>query len=132
MLTYKSIRRTRPLGGLMAPLALCLLALGLSACSLAGDVTPPPGATSSLGLGPAPTNLPATAQAAVVQPTSATSAFYPAAAPAAQAGGQLYLQHCAPCHGNNGAGDGSQATQLPARPPDLSNPAALRGQTPQL
>ena len=132
MLQYELIRRAGPRSGLIAPIALCLLALALSACSLAGDVTPPPGATSSLGLAPAATDLPATADAAAVQPTSATSAFYPAAAPAAQAGGLLYLQHCAPCHGDKGAGDGSQATQLPSRPPDFSDPATLRGQTPQL
>src|SRR5260221_4114122 len=63
------------------------LALFLAACSLAGDVTPLPGATSSLGSGPA-TGLPATAE-----PTSATSAIYPEARPAAQDGGLLYVQH---------------------------------------
>jgi mono/diheme cytochrome c family protein len=108
------------------------LSLFLSACSLAGDVTPPPGTNTTISSGPAATGLPATANAAAAQPTSATSAFYPAAMPAAQEGGLLYAQHCAPCHGDKGAGNGTAATQLPTRPPDFSDPATLRGQTPQL
>jgi mono/diheme cytochrome c family protein len=52
--------------------------------------------------------------------------------PAAQEGGLLYLQHCAPCHGDKGAGNGSVATQLPKPPPDFSDPVTLRGKTPQL
>src|SRR5689334_17499831 len=89
--------------------ALLLLSLGLSACSLAGDVTPPPGSNSSVG-SVAATNLPAaTAGLAASQaaPTSATSAVFPAEQPAAQEGGLLYLQHCSPCHGDKGAGDGN-------------------------
>src|SRR2546425_1583815 len=72
------------------------LSLFLSACSLAGDVTPPPGTNTINSSGPAATGLPATADAAAEQPTSATSAFYPGAMPAAQEGGLLYVQHCAP------------------------------------
>ena len=129
--TRRAGARSRPLG-----FAACLVALALSACSLAGDVTPPPGATSSLGLGPAAigpaATQDATAIAAAGQPTSATSSFYPDARPAAQDGGLLYVQHCAPCHGDKGAGGGAMATQLPIPPPDLSNPASLRAQTPQL
>src|SRR5260221_5826429 len=105
MVQNESIWRGWPLSGLIAPAAMYLLAVALSACSLAGDVTRPPGATSALGLGPAASSVPGTADAAGAQPTSATSAFYPSAAPAAQAGGLLYLQHCAPCHGDKGAGD---------------------------
>ncbi|MEP7359230.1 MAG: cytochrome c, partial [Anaerolineales bacterium] len=92
------------------------------------DVTPPPGSSASLGDSPVPTGLPSTA----AQPTSATSALFPASRPAAQAGGLLFAQHCAPCHGEKGAGDGSMATQLPKPPPDFSNPATLRGLTPLL
>src|SRR5262245_3676677 len=109
--------------------ALFVISLGLSACSLAGDVTPPPGTDTSLGSGAAATSLPAGTAAA---PTSATSALFPAAAPAAQEGGQLYLQHCASCHGDQGAGNGSLATQLPKPPPDFSHAATLRGLTPQV
>ncbi len=126
---WRACSRGRQLG-----FALLLLSLGLSACSLAGDVTPPPGATSSPRVA---TSLPATvggsgAGATGTAPTSATSALFPSARPAAQAGGLLYLQHCAPCHGNKGAGDGTMATQLPKPPPDFSNAATLRGLTPQL
>jgi mono/diheme cytochrome c family protein len=117
--------------------AFCLVLLSLSACSLAGDVTPPPGSNSTISSGPAATGLPATvagagASATSDAPTSATSAMYPAAMPAAQEGGLLYLQHCSPCHGDKGAGGGSMATQLPKQPPDFSDPATLRVLTPQL
>ena len=119
---WRACRRGQPLG-----FVLILLSLGLAACSLAGDVTPPPGATSSLGL--TATSLPGTSETA---PTSATSALFPAALPAAQEGGVLYLEHCAACHGDKGAGDGTMATQLPKPPPDFSSAATLRGLTPQL
>ena len=133
MITLDSIRRARSCGWrLLAPAAVGILALLFSACSLAGDVTPPPGATSSLGQVASATDLPATSQAAAGQPTSVNSDFFPQSPPASQDGGLLYVQHCAPCHGDTGAGDGNMATQLPARPPDFSDPATLRGLTPQL
>ncbi len=139
MRTFELIRRVC-LPARLAGCALCLSALAaLSACSLAGDVTPPPGSNSTISSGPATTALPATAEAAgpaasaaAVQPTSATGAIYPAALPAAQEGGLLYVQHCSTCHGDTGAGGGSVATQLPKPPPDFSDPATLRVLTPQV
>jgi mono/diheme cytochrome c family protein len=133
---FQLIRRAGSWGRQLV-FAFCLLALSLSACSLAGDVTPPPGSNSSLSSGPAATGLPATSEGVGASPTSAapssaTSAIFPAAMPSAQEGGLLYLQHCSPCHGDKGAGGGSMATQLPTQPPDFSDPATLRGLTPQL
>ena len=108
------------------------LSLFLSSCSLAGDVTPPPGTNSSISSGPVATGLPTIDATAAAQPTGATSSAFPAQIPAAQEGGLLYLQHCAACHGNTGSGGGTMATQLPTQPPDFTNPATLRGLTPQL
>jgi putative copper resistance protein D len=34
-------------------------------------------------------------------------------------GGSLYAEHCAPCHGARGGGDGPRAAALQPRPPDL-------------
>lgn len=79
-----------------------LLALGmlLTACefSLAGDVTPPPNAIIS---GAESTPVPVE---------------YPPAAADPLAGAVLYAQSCAPCHGDSGRGDGSQANMLPVQP----------------
>src|SRR5712692_7306764 len=121
-----SIRRAGSLCRALFPV-LCLAALALAACSLAGDVTPP---GSGLTFTPAPSGSPVLA---ATQPTPASNAsqFYPAALPAAQEGGLLFIQHCAPCHGDKGAGGGSLATQLPKPVPDFSNPATLRERTPQ-
>ena len=90
----------------------------LSACSLAGDVTPPPGQT-----GPLPT--------AGFTPTPALADLgYPLAPPAAAEGGLLFLEHCAACHGPSGQGDGELVAQLPAPPPDFTDPALARTRSP--
>ncbi len=81
-------------------IALLLAALILSACSfsLAGDITPPPGA-----------ELPA------VQPPTqsvASSPIYPIVPPDLVSGAKIYNQECSQCHGPKGLGDGPQAAQL--------------------
>jgi mono/diheme cytochrome c family protein len=107
--------------------ALALLAAAaavLSACSLAGDVTPPPGQST------APTALPAGATVVPNTPAVSTAvvadAGLPASAPAADAGRLLFSQHCTRCHGDTGAGDGEMVSQLPAPPPDMTDPAFAR------
>ena len=103
--------------------ALALSVLLLTACSLAGDVTPPPGA--ELVTQPA------------VQPTLTATLppnvepLLPEARPVALAGGVVYQQHCAACHGPRGSGGGSLTSQLPAPPPDFSDPATLRARSAQ-
>ncbi|HRN51275.1 MAG TPA: cytochrome c [Anaerolineales bacterium] len=79
---------------------LLLLALALSACefSLAGDVTPPPDAIISGA------------------DTTPVPVEYPPAPADPIAGAVLYAQSCAPCHGDNGRGDGAQANMLPVQP----------------
>ncbi len=84
-------------------LALCLLAL-LSACSLAADVTPPPGYQP-----PTPESQPVSAG-----PVS------PQLPPDPAQGAAIYTEKCAPCHGETGLGDGPQASKL-------SNPVAAIG-----
>src|SRR5512146_2104515 len=80
---------------------LLLLPLLLAACSLASDITPPPGYKPP------------------VAPTAAPAA-YPLVPPDPAQGATLYTDNCAPCHGNTGMGDGPQATKL-------ANPVAAIG-----
>lgn len=71
-------------------------------------------------------------------PTPETGAtnFDPAAVPVLQsppsalAGQSLYLENCAPCHGESGASDGPVVAELPDPPPPLSDPATLQNQSP--
>jgi mono/diheme cytochrome c family protein len=41
----------------------------------------------------------------------------------------LYIEHCATCHGRSGRGDGPQAADLTARPSDLTRLAERNGGT---
>ena len=82
------------------------LAVVLSACSLAADITPPPGSE----------------QQAAPQATRpvATSPVYPIVPPDLANGAKIYNEECTQCHGLKGMGDGPQAAQL-------SVPAAALG-----
>jgi len=80
----------------MKPRHIILLALTLllSACNftLAEDITPPPN---------------------YIPPTPApTLVLYPAQAPSVANGAAIYVEKCAPCHGDTGLGDGEQGIQL--------------------
>jgi mono/diheme cytochrome c family protein len=77
------------------------LALFLSACSisLAEDVIPPPGAQQPV--------IPTGKSVQVSGP------HYPLVPPNPESGAATYAEKCAPCHGDLGQGDGSQASQLP-------------------
>ena len=78
-----------------------LLAIWLSGCnfSLAADVTPPPGYQP-----------PAETQA---QAEATSGPLYPIIPPDPQKGQAIYLEDCAPCHGETGKGDGPRASELP-------------------
>jgi mono/diheme cytochrome c family protein len=84
-----------------------IIALALSACTLAADVTPPPGY-----LAPTP------------QPT--LGPLFPAQAPDIQNGAAIYVEKCAPCHGNTGLGDGEKGKQLPVTVPAFALPETAR------
>lgn len=73
---------------------IAIFAILLSACNLtlAEDITPPPGYI-------APTPLP-------------TLVLYPSQAPSVENGKIIYVEKCAPCHGDTGLGDGEQGIQL--------------------
>jgi mono/diheme cytochrome c family protein len=81
--------------------AVLLLPLLLAACSLATDITPPPG------------------YSAPVLPTAAL-ASYPLVPPDPTQGQAIFNDKCAPCHGTTGMGDGPQAA-------NLANPVAPIG-----
>ncbi len=97
-----------------ALLAAALAAL-ISGCSLAGDVTPPPGFIL-------PTSLPTE--------TITSEASFPTERPSAARGATIFAERCAPCHGVQGDGDGAQAAQLPSPPAALSDPLLARNASP--
>lgn len=96
------------------PLLFGFVALGLGACSLAGDVTPPPGL-----------------EAAQPQPAATGPALIaPRHAPDLAAGEAIFAEKCEPCHGNRGLGDGPQASGLPNPPAALAHPSVARAAVP--
>jgi mono/diheme cytochrome c family protein len=54
----------------------------------------------------------------------------PASMPNAAIGGGLYLENCAPCHGDTGGGDGPTAPDLSAPPSVFADPAVVWGRSP--
>jgi high-affinity iron transporter len=54
----------------------------------------------------------------------------PAQAPSVARGAEVYRSNCAGCHGDRGHGDGPLAHSLNPRPANLSDPEALRDQSP--
>ncbi len=92
----------------LASLVGFFVLIGLSACGvdLAGDITPPPGLQSTGGFQPVATS---------------NSIEYPLVPPDVADGQILYTEHCAPCHGTSGLGNGPQAANIP-------NPVAPIGQ----
>lgn len=97
---------------------LVVIALILSSCSfnLAGDVTPPPGA-EQISL-------------ARTQPAESESSVYPLVPPDAINGKTIYLEKCAVCHGENGAGDGPRAANLSNSVPALASAEIARQANP--
>lgn len=84
-----------------------LLALILAGCnvSLASDVTPPPNAESY------------TAQDTKV----ATQSIFPIVPPDPKNGEAIFAEKCAPCHGPDGMGNGTQSSDLPVTVPALGD-----------
>ena len=81
--------------------ALLTLAITLAACnlSLAADVTPPPDYQPP--------------EVAITQPELEDGPYYPLVPPDPAQGKTTYIEECAPCHGENGLGNGPRAADLP-------------------
>lgn len=77
------------------------MALFLSACtiSLAEDIAPPPGSQQDA--------------ASPGESLQVSGPHYPLVPPNPENGAAIYVEKCAPCHGDTGKGDGPQASQLP-------------------
>ena len=90
-----------------------------TACSfsLAADITPPPGSEQTAPPRP--------------QPVEVSGPLYPLVPPDPRNGGPIFLEKCAPCHGQNGNGDGPQASQLPNPVAALASPEVARASTPE-
>ncbi len=95
-----------------------LLTVLYSACTLAGDITPPPALATAQAAAPLPTSVPV---AAVVAPRTS---------PNLAAGAQLYADHCAACHGPFGMGDGEMASGLSFPAAVLADPELARAASP--
>ena len=92
---------------------LILTAVLLSACNftLASDITPPPDYKS-------PT------------PKPTLGALFPAEPPSPQDAAAIYMEKCAPCHGDEGRGDGPQGLQLSVKVPAFGLPSVGRAAIP--
>lgn len=119
---------------LRRPLLVILLGMALPACSLAGDITPPPGARPlrPISATPIPATIaanPPAASGSGVLPVSREPDFRPSAA----AGAWIYAEKCADCHGPTGGGDGVRAAQIPGDipVPKFSDLSLGREATPQ-
>ena len=86
--------------------------LALAGCSLAEDVTPPPGLPAGQPVRPA----------SVGEPTAAP----PTSEPNVASGAAIYADRCAACHGPSGLGDGAQSANLPVAPARLGDPSVAR------
>ncbi len=105
---------------------ISLAALFLAGCSLAEDVTPPPGLATAQAarLDPA-----ATSQPLLLEPkaTSESSiAVVPVARTDPQVGEAIYVDWCAGCHGLTGLGDGEMTADIDFTPPPLGKPDFTR------
>ena len=88
-------------------------AILLAACNftLAADITPPPG------------YIPPT-------PMPTLGPLFPAQAPDIENGKAIYVEKCAPCHGDTGLGDGAQGKQLPVTVAAFALPETARKASP--
>lgn len=94
--------------------------LGGCSFSLAQDVTPPPNYSPPATFSPQTLDTPA--------PEDFTAT--PVTLPDIAKGQAIYLEKCAPCHGESGMSDSPQATDLPVAPPKLGDPEVARAATP--
>lgn len=104
--------------------ALLASAVMLAGCSLAGDVTPPPGLATAQAVQQRRTTPQPQQEAS---PTaSIISVSLPASPPDPAAGAEIYQEDCAACHGPAGMGDGEMGPQLEFEPAALADPQLAR------
>lgn len=86
-------------------LSIMLFALLVSGCSLslAGDVLPPPDINGATDVPPG---------------------SFPVSLPDPEQGRAIYLEKCAPCHGDTGRGDGNLASRAASPVPDIQSRAS--------
>lgn len=78
-------------------------------------------------------HMPASAQDQPAAPSPAydpARVTVPATAPLALAGGTLYQENCAPCHGEEGLGDGPTVKDLSGPPTKFADPVVIRDLSP--
>ncbi|MBI4630467.1 MAG: c-type cytochrome, partial [Chloroflexi bacterium] len=105
----------------------------LAACSLADDVTPPPGFKPQVQGTLAPSGQPTAAPLIPnikVTPVDVSNAS-PSSLPSPTLGAAIYAKNCTRCHGVNGAGDGQLVAQIPFPLPNFTKPDLARTTTPQ-
>lgn len=93
--------------------AIIFFSLAMTACSLATDLTPPPGYHPT----------------AVIQPTAAP-VVYPLVPPDPAQGAAIFTDKCQPCHGATGMGDGPKASALPNPVAPIGSAALARQSKP--
>ena len=93
------------------------MTLSITACySLAEDITPPPGYVFET---PRPS----------IAPTDVM--YFPLMPPNPEVGEAIYMEKCAPCHGETGLGDGPEANDLPNPVAPIGDPDLARQRTPE-
>jgi len=97
---------------------LLAVLLTLSACtfSLAEDITPPPGADQMTAPEP--------------QAQAISGPVFPVVPPDPAQGAAIFIEKCAPCHGDTGMGDGPSAASLSVPVAALGDPQLARQRTP--
>ena len=120
-----------------AAATVSLVAFLLAGCSLAGDITPPPGLATAQAAATVPPATLAPTDSGAVTAGPAT----PAAAPTLPAvtaaegidlarGQSIWQEKCAPCHGLTGQSDGAMTANLTSAPPKLGDPQVARDARP--
>jgi mono/diheme cytochrome c family protein len=101
---------------------LSYILLAVTGCiSLAEDITPPPGSELS----------PPPVETLEVQPTPILGEnIFPTNLPDPNQGASIYIDKCAPCHGESGKGDGPDSSMLENPVPALGSAALARKSTP--
>ncbi len=120
-----------------AAATLIVLTFVLAGCSLAGDITPPPGLATAQAAATVPPATLAPTDSGVVTAGPATPAAAPTlpAVPAAEGidlarGQSIWQEKCAPCHGLTGQSDGAMTANLTSAPPKLGDPQIARDARP--